>query len=711
MSLVRVGVLMGGKSLEREVSFNSGRTICDHLDIKKYCAVPLFQDNDGSIFILPWRFLHRGKISDFYSRLASEAEKLQWKDLKSHIDILYPALHGKWAEDGSLQGLLEILKIPYVGSKVSTSAFASYKPFHDLFLSIHGIRVPLSHTVLAHDYISFDELCAKILEKISFPLIVKPANEGSSFGVNSVKNKEELMCAIKKAQSIDSRTKQDVLVQEKIEGMEFSCVALQKNDCWKALEPTEIVHHGDDYVYGYIDKYMPGSGEKHTPARCSNEARKKIKSLVEKVASILEASTIIRVDGFVLANEEIVILESNTFPGMAPTSFTFWQAACENMCPTDFINETLYSALSSYNMIPADLHNFDCSNELLIQNEKKIRVAVLLGGESNEKETSLDSGRNVVYKLSPYKYITTPLFVSQDLLLYAINNELLVKNTTQEISEKINKDTQIEWDDLSQLFDFVFIGLHGGSGENGSVQGLLESFGLPYNGSSVLSSALCMDKNKTKQILKSQGFDVPRGYFITKETYREIKRDEILFPCIVKPHDDGCSCLVNYCCNYEELEQAIKNIFDSGKNACLIEEYIQGMELTVGVLGNSDPKAFPPTYTPKKEAILSLTEKFLPGDGENITPAPLSKDDEFFVKEIIEKAYQALYCKGYARIDCFFQNAEISPTKERRLVILECNTLPALTPATCLFHQAAEVGMRPMELIDAIVQLGISREK
>ena len=113
---LRVGVLMGGMSVEKEVSFNSGRTICDHLDTSRYTVIPLFQRHDGELFLLPWHFLHRGKISDFEHRLEHEAQHITWDSLKTTIDFMYLAIHGRYAEDGTIQGLLEILRIPYLGS-------------------------------------------------------------------------------------------------------------------------------------------------------------------------------------------------------------------------------------------------------------------------------------------------------------------------------------------------------------------------------------------------------------------------------------------------------------------------------------------------------------------------------------------------------------------------------------------------------------------
>ncbi len=101
-----------------------------------------------------------------------------------------------------------------------------------------------------------------------------------------------------------------------------------------------------------------------------------------------------------------------------------------------------------------------------------------------------------------------------------------------------------------------------------------------------------------------------------------------------------------------------------------------------------------------------IEEKFLPGAGENQTPAPLNPQALEFVKKNIEQVYKAVNCKGYARIDCFYQNEQQNKSGTQKLIILEINTLPGMTPATCIFHQAAELGIKPMEFIDTIIKLG-----
>lgn len=721
MNKLRVGVLMGGKSIEKEVSFNSGRTVCDHLDTARYDVIPLFQRHDGTLFILPWHFLHRGKISDFEHRLEQEAQRVTWDALSTIADFIYIAMHGHFAEDGTLQGMLEILGIPYLGSKVFASALSMDKIMQKDVLDMHEVATPRGIHLSAHEARTLDT--ATIIERmrareVTLPFIVKPFKEGSSLGISKVSHESELRDAMIHAATIHPDKEQAILIEEFIEGMEFSCIILvdyKKNDLLP-LPPTEIVPEADSDIFDYDQKYMPGRATKFTPPRCSQETIDAIHQACIKTMRALEITTIARIDGFVTKDNRVVIIDPNTLSGMAPSSFLFRQGAELNMSHTKIINHLIETELHTYGMLDAIMLQEE--KESNIMQQTKTRVAILMGGRSNEKEISLESGRNITYKLSPQKYEAIPMFLNRDMKLFKLNQSLLVRNSTKEIEDALVNETPIAWNDLSSIADFVFIALHGGEGENGTIQGTLEMLGIPYNGSSVLASALCMDKYKTTQFLKHRGFDVPGAVFADRAIWQSNKQaifdavhEEFGLPCIVKPHDDGCSVMVQKARTIEELEKAVNAIFAEGKTHALIEECVIGMELTVGVIGNETPRALPPSQAVSTSDILSIEEKFLPGAGENQTPAPLPAATLRFVQDVMEQTYAAIGCKGYARIDCFYQTAEQSPTDKERVVILEINSLPGMTPATCIFHQAAEVGMRPMDFVDTIIQLGFEAHR
>lgn len=722
MKRLRVGVFMGGKSVEREVSFNSGRTVCDHLDTQRFEVIPIFQSETGLLYILPWRFMPRGKISDFLHRLPYEAQQIAWEDLKNLVDFIYLAVHGRYAEDGTLQGMLEILKIPYLGSKVFSSALVMDKILQRDFLALHGIPLAKAITLTPHEINNFEKYAAEIFnklanEKINFPCIVKPHKEGSSIGVTVVFNKDDLKDALVKACSTHSGKQQSVLVEEKIEGMEFTSLILIDKVTREPLPLpiTEIVTEPGTHFFDYEQKYMPGRATKITPARCTDEQLKKIQDVCIKAMKVLGIRTIARIDGFLTHDNEVIIFDPNTLSGMSPSSFLFRQAAEIGWSHSQLINHLIEEDLQHYGL---DTSNLFKNAKEQNMNSEKIRIAVLMGGNSNEREISLESGRNIVYKLSPQKYHVLPVFVDSNMDFYAITQQLMVRSSTKEIELGLEPNMKIEWSDLSKMADFVFLALHGGQGENGCMQGALEMLGLPYNGSSVFASSLSMDKYLTTQFLRHRGFDVPNSILISREQWLNDQQktvqkiaSAIPFPIIIKPHDDGCSVMVQKASSIQELEASIEVLFDNGKEHALIEECIMGMELTIGVIGNDFPMALPPSQTVCAKGILSIEEKFLPGQGENQTPAPISKDATILAQKTVENVFKAVNCKGYARIDCFYQNHEQSPTGKERIVIIEINTLPGMTPATCIFHQAAEIGIKPMDFIDLIVTLGFEEHQ
>jgi D-alanine--D-alanine ligase len=731
---LKIGVFMGGKSIEREVSFNSGRTICDHLDTKKYNIIPIFQTEEGDLYILPWHFLHRGKISDFRQRLKTEAIKIKWGQLKATVDFIYLAVHGRFCEDGAIQGMLEVLGVPYLGTKVFGSALGMDKVMQKEIFKANNIKVPNGIIIKSHKILSLTQNYLEDLlkkEKLIAPFIVKPSHEGSSLGIQCVSDTQSLMSAILSASQIDSRITQDVLIEEKITGMEFVCVALEKitqengniKNEWFTLPITEVIPEENTQIFDYEQKYMPGRATKITPARCCQEDQARIAHTVINASNLLNFSTISRIDGFLTPTGEIYLIDPNTLTGMSPATFLFHQAAEVGMSHTDLINYLIETELTQYGFNTNIQSIINHKGDQMSQDNKKIRVAVLLGGDSNEREISLESGRNVCYKLSPHKYDITPIFINNKMELYKLSQKLLIKNSTKDITPFLQEEFKVDWEDLKSLADFIFLALHGGKGENGSIQGTLEMLELPYNGSGVLASALCMDKFKTNSFLKSHGFDIPNSILISKtewlsaqvqeqkDNLLDTKLKDFKFPLVLKPNDDGCSIMISKVISREDLELKLNEFFTSDKKFAMIEEMITGTELTCGVIGNTEVTALPPSQAVAKSEILSIEEKFLPGAGENQTPAPLPHNTLEFIKEIMKDVYITIGCRGYSRIDCFYQDEQQSPTGKHRVIILEINTLPALTPATCLFHQVAEIGLKPMDLIDKIIDFGLQNHK
>lgn len=705
--MVRVGIFMGGPSLEKEVSFNSGRTIFDYLDRDTYIPIPIFMTPQKQLFILPWQFIYRGKISDFLDRLSKEAQEIMWQDIPKIIDFAYIAMHGYFGEDGNIQGLLTIFGIPFSGSSLMTNAITSNKNIISDLLKYNNILVP-----------------AKILKKKNFPIdddiynfvqkyhvvVVKPNQEGSSLGVNIVNNEHNLIYAIEEAQNLHKDYSQDVLIQEYISGKEFTVIAIEQNEKWIVLEPTEIAKNYNT-IYTYNQKYLPGGIVKYTPSQLPFEIIQQIKEEVKKIINIINGSDIIRIDGiFDFKSQKIFYIDINPFPGMAPNSFVFLQGAQGGFTPTDIINIIISNGLRrNHKQYLLSNKNITYIETNANQKEKKINICVLLGGNSNEKEISLESGRNVYYKLSKKYFNATPIFVSSKNEYYIITLPQIVKDTTKEIEDTLQVDQKIELFQFKDLFDFVFLGLHGGEGENGILQKKLEDLGLPYNGVNSKISKIGMNKSKTLDIFAKNGLHTTSRLLINRNnryfTREHIFIDNILKKnkkIIIKPNDDGCSTFVTICYNREEVFFKIDTFFKiSGKLECLIEGVVEGIELTVGIMGyNKKIICFPITKTVKSENILSLEEKFLPGAGENITPAFYDEKTTHFIQQKITHCFKVLGGYGYARIDCFWNE------KKRELIFLEINTLPALTPATCLFHQAAEMGLSPSDFFNYIIYIG-----
>lgn len=703
--MIRVGIFMGGPSLEKEVSFNSGRTICDHLDREYYIPIPLFISNERKLFILPWQFLYRGKISDFENRLFSDATKISWDELPQIIDFAYLALHGFLGEDGAIQGMLTIFNIPFSGSNILTNAVCMNKKFASLLLSMNNIKTPEEIYLNKNDNYNKNEILSFLY--LHKKIIIKPEQEGSSIGISFVNNEANLYPAILKARTINPEFNQNIIIQKYIQGIEFSIIALEKNNTWIILEPTEIITKNN--IFSYNEKYLPGSISKFTPGRFDSNITIKIKDIIKKIIDIIQPNDIIRIDGIIdELNMDINIIDINTFPGTAPSSFVFLQSALQKLTPVDVINIIIENALQRANKLYLNTHK----KLHYHKNNNKIKIGILLGGASNEKEISLESGRNVYYKLSTNYYEPKAIFVSSKEEYFILKIDQIVKDTTAEIEESLMNEQKISFESLPYLFDFIFIALHGGNGENGILQKKLEAINIPFNGSNSKTSHICMNKPLALNLLEKNNIQTTNRILIDKNN-RNINI-EINFinnilsndkKLIIKPHDDGCSAFVFISNNLEKTMEAIKKIFENNKVFCLLEEYINGIELTIGIIGNQDQYLILPiTKTIKSDTILSIEEKFLPGAGENITPAPFNKKITTIIKEEIKKSYQILNCSGYARIDCFW-NEELN-----KLIILECNTLPALTPATCLFHQAAELNINPSEFINYIIYLGFKNK-
>ncbi|MBC7864417.1 MAG: D-alanine--D-alanine ligase, partial [Bacteroidia bacterium] len=318
--------------------------------------------------------------------------------------------------------------------------------------------------------------------------------------------------------------------------------------------------------------------------------------------------------------------------------------------------------------------------------------------------------------------------------------------------DNIDKPVRLTYQDLKNKADQVFIALHGRPGEDGAVQVKLEEVGLTYNGSGKDSSSVTIDKYRTNEILKQNGLLVAEHILVTREDWeknknsiKEILINKIKLPFIAKPVDDGCSSAVKKIKTLEEFEAFATLIFRKEealekksadllhikpkeefpiKNVILVEELISKrdskhfLEVTGGMLTRFakgeeiEYEVFEASEALSEGDVLSLEEKFLAGQGQNITPARYAKNSterneiSKQVKEALGKAARVLNVTGYCRIDAFVR---IYDGPRAEVIFIEVNSLPGMTPATCIFHQAAINNYKPYEFIDKILDFGMKR--
>lgn len=349
------------------------------------------------------------------------------------------------------------------------------------------------------------------------------------------------------------------------------------------------------------------------------------------------------------------------------------------------------------------------------------RVAVVLGGRSSEREISLESGRHIFQTIDRARWDPTAVYMDARGGLWAIPLPLVVQNTCADIDARLAHDAErLPWELLAERFDIVYIGLHGKYGEDGCFQGLLELIDVPYVGSGVLGSALGMDKRVQRDLLRQAGIDVPATVDVPAAAWAA-DADAIVariaaapgLPCVVKPSREGCSTALAVPQDVDALRTSIDEALRWDTHA-LVEEHLSGVEVTVVVLEDAAgrPRAFAPTETPAKGAFLTIEEKFLPGYGENITPAPLPAAVLDAGRDTAERAFTALQLRVFARIDMYVvdtdtdtdTNADIDAGATPRIIVGEPNTLPGSSPSSTIFLGPIEEGILPHDLLTTILE-------
>lgn len=341
--MIRVGVLFGGRSSEREASLASGRQVYYSLDRSKYQGVPIFMDQQGCLWHLPEKLVIQNTSSDVASRVEQAATRLLYEDLPGAIDVAFIALHGKYGDDGCIQGVLELLNIPYTGSGVLPCAVSLDKPTAHRLLAAAGLAVAREVIVTQPAWQHNPEgETQRIVEMVGLPCVVLPTREGSSIGVSVVQQCEELGAALDAAFQWDNTA----LVEEHLDGMEFSVIVIGNDDDLTPFAPTEVVTPNDYMTYN--DKYMPGRSQKITPARVPAETLEKLQRESVRAHRALGFMGYSRIDGFLMADGRVLITDPNSTSGMSPSSFMFHQAAEQGLAPMQLIDRILSLALDAH---------------------------------------------------------------------------------------------------------------------------------------------------------------------------------------------------------------------------------------------------------------------------------------------------------------------------------------------------------------------------
>lgn len=315
---MKLGVIFGSSSSEHEVSIVSGYNVVNNLDKKKYDVTKIYLDKNNNWFVC--EDLKVEKFGMLPTRI--KPIKNVFEFLKS-FDCIFPVMHGKLGEDGSIQGLLEVLKVPFVGCNILASSLCMDKIYtkailkngasvcEDLTIIKSGKDLYYYNNLVPIKKVKYKEINKLIIEKLDYPVFVKPSRAGSSVGVSKVKASKDLKIALEEALKNDTK----VLIEKCIVGRELECAVL----CGKALSVGEVL--SADEFYDYDSKYQNASSKTEVPANISKDIEKEIKKVAEYAFKALDCKGLARVD-FFLENEtnKLIVNEINTMPGFTDIS-------------------------------------------------------------------------------------------------------------------------------------------------------------------------------------------------------------------------------------------------------------------------------------------------------------------------------------------------------------------------------------------------------
>ena len=303
---------------------------------------------------------------------------------------------------------------------------------------------------------------------------------------------------------------------------------------------------------------------------------------------------------------------------------------------------------------------------------KKVKVLVLMGGGGSEHEVSLSSGAEVVKNFDKEKY---------------------------EIATMVMEKANVDIESIKKVeTDVVFIAIHGGVGEDGTIQKMLENEGIKFVGCGSRASEIGIDKIKFKKLMRENNLPTTRSLEVVKGEMVDLDEvKELGSKWVVKPATQGSSVGVTIVTDLDRLDAALETAFEYDDRV-LIEEFIEGMEVSCGVLGNNQPTALPVIEIEPKNEFFDYEAKYTQGKCDEIVPARLAEEVTAKVQEYTLKVFELIGGRGFARVD-FMVKDNLEPK------ILEVNTIPGLTPTSLLPKEAAAVGISYPELLDKMVEL------
>ncbi len=322
MSKTDIGVIFGGMSTEHDVSIVSGTSVICALDKNKYNIFPIYIDKNGK-----WFSVEINKKYEIGEKIINKKTILDPIEYLKKLKVIFPVLHGLYGEDGTIQGLLELIQVPYVGCKVLGSSIGMDKAYTKIIFDKANIPQAKYEYIRKNkdDYIYVDKnfnekICTlvdvcKIIEKnINYPMFIKPSNSGSSVGINKAKNLSELKKYIKYASKFDNK----ILIEEGIKGKEIECAVLG-NEKVKASCVGEIIPA--DEFYSFDAKYNNSKSKLIIPAKLNKDLTDKVRKYAIKSFKAIDGKGLARIDFFVDdKNNQIYINEINTMPGFTAIS-------------------------------------------------------------------------------------------------------------------------------------------------------------------------------------------------------------------------------------------------------------------------------------------------------------------------------------------------------------------------------------------------------